>query len=108
MNANAVNPLHVFDKYVAYPTRLVLSSIGSTDTRWNDNQVESYRNFANKIWNAARFCLMNSEGAQGGRGVEGEPSSWSMHDRWIFSRLHKTARDVGRAIEGYQFHETVY
>jgi valyl-tRNA synthetase len=105
---NGVDPLDVFDKYGVDATRLVLASIGSTDTRWNDNQVESYRNFANKIWNAARFCLLNSEGAQVGRGFEGEPKTWALHDRWIVSRLNKTARDVGRAIESYQFHEAVY
>jgi len=55
--------LEVFDKYGVDATRLMLSSIGSTDTRWNEKQVESYRNFANKIWNAARFCLMNAESA---------------------------------------------
>jgi valyl-tRNA synthetase len=108
MKGNGVNPLDVFDKYGVDATRLVLASIGSTDTRWNDNQVESYRNFANKIWNAARFCLMNSEGAQVGQGFEGEPSTWSLHDRWIVSRLHRTAREVGSAIEAYQFHEAVY
>src|SRR3712207_2719215 len=108
MKANGVNPLDVFDKYGVDATRLVLASIGSTDTRWNDNQVESYRHFANKIWNAARFCLMNSEGAQVGRGFEGEPSSWALHDRWIVSRLNRTAREVGKAIEEYQFHEAVY
>jgi valyl-tRNA synthetase len=105
---NGVDPLDVFDQYGVDATRLVLASIGSTDTRWNDNQVESYRNFANKIWNAARFCLLNSEGAQVGRGFEGEPKTWALHDRWIVSRLNKTARDVGRAIESYQFHEAVY
>src|SRR5205085_9464558 len=84
------------------------ASIGSTDTRWNDNQVESYRNFANKIWNAARFCLLNSEGAQVGRGFEGDSKTWALHDRWIVSRLNRTARDVGRAVEEYQFHEAVY
>ena len=105
---NGVDPLDVFDKYGVDATRLVLASIGSTDTRWNDNQVESYRNFANKIWNAARFCLLNSEGARVGRGFEGEPKTWALHDRWIVSRLNKTARDVGRAIESYQFHEAVY
>ena len=105
---NGVDPLDVFDKYGVDATRLVLASIGSTDTRWNDNQVESYRNFANKIWNAARFCLLNSEGARVGSGFEGEPSSWALHDRWIVSRLNKTARDVGKAIEEYQFHEAVY
>ncbi|HYE15852.1 MAG TPA: valine--tRNA ligase [Pyrinomonadaceae bacterium] len=105
---NGVDPLDVFDKYGVDATRVVLASIGSTDTRWNDNQVESYRNFANKIWNAARFCLLNSEGAQVGRGFEGEPAGWALHDRWIVSRLNRAARDVGRAIETYQFHEAVY
>jgi valyl-tRNA synthetase len=108
MKANGINPLDVFDKYGVDATRLVLASIGSTDTRWNDNQVESYRNFANKIWNAARFCLMNSEGARVGKGFEGAPERWALHDRWIVSRLNKTARDTGAAVEAYQFHEAVY
>src|SRR5258708_3195360 len=60
---NGVDPLEVFDKYGVDATRLTLASVGTTDTRWNEKQVESYRNFANKIWNAARFCLLNSEGA---------------------------------------------
>ncbi|MEO6391617.1 MAG: valine--tRNA ligase, partial [Pyrinomonadaceae bacterium] len=63
MKGNGVDPLDVFEKFGVDATRLVLASIGTTDTRWNDNTVESYRNFANKIWNAARFCLMNSDGA---------------------------------------------
>ncbi len=105
---NGVDPLDVFDKYGVDATRLVLASIGSTDTRWNDNQVESYRNFANKIWNAARFCLLNSEGAQVGKGFEGEPKTWALHDRWIVSRLNKTAREVSASVEAYQFHEAVY
>ena len=108
MKANGINPLDVFDKYGVDATRLVLASIGSTDTRWNDNQVESYRNFANKIWNAARFCLLNSEGAQVGHGFEGDPKTWALHDRWIVSRLNKTAREVAAAVEAYQFHEAVY
>jgi valyl-tRNA synthetase len=108
MKQNGVDPLDVFDKYGVDATRLVLASIGSSDARWNDNQVESYRNFANKIWNAARFCLLNSEGAQVGRGFEGDPKTWALHDRWIVSRLHKTARDVAASVEAYQFHEAVY
>jgi valyl-tRNA synthetase len=104
---NGIDPLDVFDKYGVDATRLVLASIGSTDTRWNDNQVEAYRNFANKIWNAARFCLMNSEGAQVGRGFEKPREEWALHDRWIMSRLNQTARDVNDAINAYQFHEAV-
>ena len=105
---NGVDPLEVFDKYGVDATRLVLASIGSTDTRWNDNQVESYRNFANKIWNAARFCLMNSEGARVDSGAfEGDRSALPLHDRWILSRLNRTAREVDEALAAYQFHEAV-
>ncbi len=105
---NGIDPLDVFDKYGVDATRLMLASIGGTDTRWSDAQVESYRNFANKIWNAARFCLLNSEGATVGKGFEGAPETWALHDRWIMSRLNKTARAVGEALADYQFHEAVY
>src|SRR6185503_14434437 len=64
--ANGVDPLDVFEKYGVDATRLTLASAGATDMRWNDKHVESYRNFANKIWNAARFCLMNSEMSEPG------------------------------------------
>jgi valyl-tRNA synthetase len=102
---NGVDPIDVFDKYGVDATRLTLAQIGSTDTRWNEKQIESYRNFANKIWNAARFCLLNSEGAE----VKPEilEQSTSLHDRWIVSRLNQTARDLNAAIDGYQFHEAV-
>jgi valyl-tRNA synthetase len=104
---NGIDPLEVFDKYGVDATRLKLASVGSTDIRWNDKQVESYRNFANKIWNAARFCLLNSEGALVNNGFEAHWQEWKLHDRWIMSRLNKTARDVRKALDAYQFHEAV-
>jgi len=126
---NGVDPLDVFDKFGVDATRLTLAQVGSTDTRWNEKQVESYRNFANKIWNAARFCLLNSEGASvdssllllGPQGsspagdntkapedlLSGKGSSIALHDRWIISRLNRTAIDVNSALAGYQFHEAV-
>jgi valyl-tRNA synthetase len=105
---NGIDPLEVFDKYGVDATRLTLASVGSTDTRWSERQVESYRNFANKIWNAARFCLMNSDGAEAvSDAFAGDVASLPLHDRWIRSRLHQTARDVNRQLEQYDFHGVV-
>ncbi len=102
---NGVDPIDVFDKFGVDATRLTLAQVGSTDIRWNEKQVESYRNFANKIWNAARFCLLNSEGAE----VKPEilEQSTALPDRWIVSRLNKTARDLNAAIDNYEFHQAV-
>ena len=104
---NGVDPLEVFDKYGVDATRLKLASVGSTDIRWSEKQVESYRNFANKIWNAARFCLLNSDGATIAPQTLNVSSASALHDRWIVSRLNKTARDVRKALAGYEFHEAV-
>jgi valyl-tRNA synthetase len=106
--ANGIDPLEVFDKYGVDATRLTLASVGSTDTRWNEKQVESYRNFANKIWNAARFCLMNAEGSDSVSDPwAGDVSSLSLHDRWILSRLNKTAAEVNEQLDSYEFHGVV-
>jgi valyl-tRNA synthetase len=105
---NGIDPLEVFDKFGVDATRLTLASVGTTDTRWNEKQVESYRNFANKIWNAARFCLMNSEGATvNPETLNATGPGLALHDRWIVSRLNKTARDVREALGGYEFHGAV-
>jgi valyl-tRNA synthetase len=105
---NGIDPLEVFDQYGVDATRLKLASVGSTDIRWNDKQIESYRNFANKIWNAARFALLNSEGAAiDPKTVLGTAGELALHDRWILSRLNRTTRDVRTALAGYQFHEAV-
>jgi valyl-tRNA synthetase len=107
---NGVDPLEVFDKYGVDATRLMLASIGSTDTRWNERQVESYRNFANKIWNAARFCLLNADVSEPGTIATGPIDPFDglpLHDRWILTRLHKTARDVDKQLAGYDFHAAV-
>jgi valyl-tRNA synthetase len=105
---NGVDPLEVFDKYGVDATRLKLASVGSTDVRWNDKQVESYRNFANKIWNAARFCLLNSDGATvAPHSLQAAGSNLALHDRWILSRLNKAVRDVRQALADYQFHDAV-
>src|SRR4030095_8012730 len=105
---NGVDPLDVFDKFGVDATRLTLAQVGTTDTRWNEKQVESYRNFANKIWNASRFCLMNAEGAAIDLStLDSSVAGLALHDRWIISRLNTTARDVRAALDDYQFHGAV-
>ena len=115
---NGVDPIEMFDKFGVDATRIYLASIATgADIRWNDLLIETYRNFANKIWNATRFCLMSVPPAVAGGAVSqaGEKSppatasgtDVSLADRWIVSRLNKTAVSVNRALETYQFHEAV-
>jgi len=115
--ANGIDPVEVFDKFGVDATRLTLAQVGSTDTRWSEKQVESYRNFANKIWNAARFCLMNAEmseprhvGVVSGSGDPFASTSQDqlpLHDRWILSRLNRTAAAVNKQLDTYDFHAAV-
>ncbi len=103
---NGIDPLEMFDKFGVDATRIYLASIATgADIKWNDLLIETYRNFANKIWNATRFCLMNSEGAT----VDSESlkNTETIADKWIVSRLNKTAQAVNKALETYQFHEAV-
>ena len=116
---NGIDPLDVFAKYGVDATRMTLAgSATGVDFAWRDERVESFRNFANKIWNATRFALMNSDGASISFGsllqqasASGQPPEGgtqnSLPDRWIVSRLNKTAKAVNRAIGTYQFHEAV-
>jgi valyl-tRNA synthetase len=108
---NGIDPLDVFDKYGVDATRMTLAgSATGVDFAWRDERVESFRNFANKIWNATRFCLMNSEGASvdtASLQFDSGSGSGSLADRWIVSRLNKTAKAVNYALQTYQFHEAV-
>ena len=103
---NGVDPLEVFDKYGVDATRITLAgSSTGVDFAWREEKVESFRNFANKIWNATRFCLMNSEGAK--VDAASLTNAESLNDRWIISRLNKTTFALNKALETYQFHEAV-
>ena len=103
---NGVDPLDVFDQYGVDATRVTLAGASTgMDFAWRDEKVETYRNFANKIWNATRFCLMNSEGAK--VDVSTLENAETISDRWIISRLNKTAKDVNEALDKYAFHVAV-
>lgn len=105
---NGVDPLEMFDKYGVDATRIYLAAIATgADIRWSDNLIETYRNFANKIWNASRFCLMNSDGAAIDLDSLSPEDEASIADRWIISKLNRVTLQVNEALEQYQFHEAV-
>ena len=103
---NGVDPIDMFEKFGVDATRIYLASISTgMDIKWSDLKIESYRNFANKIWNATRFCLMNSEGAT--VDVSTLENAETISDKWIVSRLNKTAKEVNEALDKYAFHVAV-
>ncbi|MDW8304591.1 MAG: valine--tRNA ligase [Acidobacteriota bacterium] len=105
---NGVDPLEMFDKYGVDATRIYLAAIATgADIRWSDKLIETYRNFANKIWNASRFCLMNSNGAEVNSESLRLEDGASIADRWIISRLNKIAIKVNESLDKYEFHEAV-
>ena len=82
--------------------RFTFASLASTgrDIKFDMGRVEGYRNFCNKLWNAARYVLMNTEGLD--TGLNDLPRSYSLPDRWIQSRLHSTISKVRESIESYR------
>ncbi|CAM4512606.1 valine--tRNA ligase [Paenibacillus xylanexedens] len=103
---NGVDPLDVIEKYGADAMRYMIStsSTPGQDLRFRWERVEQARNFANKIWNASRFALMNLEGfTYEERDISGELGT---ADYWILHRLNETSRDITRLIEAYEFGET--
>jgi valyl-tRNA synthetase len=104
---NGVDPIEMFDKFGVDATRIYLASIATgADIKWNDLLIETYRNFANKIWNATRFCLLNSEGAKVDH-ASLMATDLPLPDKWIISRLNKTSIDVNRSLAKYEFHTAV-
>jgi valyl-tRNA synthetase len=95
------------DGIAAYGTdalRFTYFSLASTgrDIRFDIGRIEGYRNFCNKIWNAARYVLMNCENED--CGTHGDaPVQLSLADRWIVSKLQETEAEVARAIGNYRF-----
>ncbi len=115
---NTIDPLKVTEKYGTDAVRMALlqGAAPGTDIALSEQRMEGSRNFANKIWNAARFFFQAMEKA----GVEAwvpdslevfrpEPSPDTlevpMEDRWIFSRLNNAVEQANRAIEQYRYHE---
>jgi valyl-tRNA synthetase len=102
---NVVDPLELAEKYGVDALRFTLATGGATgnDFRLSDERLEAGRNFANKVWNAARFVI-GSVGVEGGRRKE-EGVDVPLEDRWIWSRFAATARDVNRLLGELQINE---
>ncbi|MBU3007432.1 valine--tRNA ligase [Cobetia amphilecti] len=83
--------------------RYTLLSLASTgrDVKFDMGRLDGYRNFCNKLWNAARYVLMNAEDQD--CGVNGEAVELSLADRWIIARLQQTEQQVTRALEEFRF-----
>jgi valyl-tRNA synthetase len=106
---NVIDPLQVMDKYGTDALRFTLAAMASPgrDIKLSEERIEGYRNFANKLWNAARFILMNLEGPRAEASVGERPVT----DQWIMSLLHRCIDEVNKSLEQYRFDEaanTVY
>ncbi len=102
---NGVDPMDVIDQYGADTLRYFLSTGGSPgqDIRFSMEKIESVWNFANKIWNASRFALMNMDGLTYDEiDLNGEKS---VADKWILTRLNETIDTVTKLADKYEFGE---
>ena len=96
---NGIDPLEVIDQYGADALRYTLAtgSSAGNDTRYSDEKVKASRNFANKLWNAARFILMNVDGEL----PAGLPEKLEQEDKWILSALNNTAKAATENLENF-------
>jgi len=118
---NGIDPIEVIEQYGADTLRfmLITGNTPGNDLRFQTERLEAMRNFANKIWNASRFALMNLADYQednsctGGNEAKGkvtssidaEKAEYTLADRWIRSRFNRTAREVTRNLERYELGE---
>ena len=98
---NGIDPLEVIDKYGADALRLTLitGNAPGNDMRFYWERVEASRNFANKVWNASRFIMMNIEKAPV---TDVKLSDLQMADRWILSKVNTLAKDVTENMDKYE------
>ena len=98
---NGIDPLEIIEEYGADALRLMLASGNSpgNDMRYSDEKVKSSRNFANKIWNATRFIMMN---------ISDEitevklPTSLAIEDKWVISKLNRVIGEVTNNLDKFE------
>ena len=114
---NVLDPIEVIEHYGTDATRFTLASMAApgTDIAFSESRTAGYRNFANKIWNAARFMFMNVDRVEPGlqtimSGTTISPytridgfEKQTLEDRWIFSLFNRVTKDVNEALQIYRF-----
>jgi valyl-tRNA synthetase len=101
---NGIDPIEVIEQYGADTLRfsLITGTTPGNDVRFYMDKVENTRNFANKVWNASRFVIMNMEDYERIKLVD---SDFELADNWILHRLSVTNREVTRLLEQYELGE---
>jgi valyl-tRNA synthetase len=101
---NVIDPLDLIDQYGTDALRFTLTAMAAQgrDIKMSESRVQGYRNFATKLWNAARFCQINGCAPVAGFDPAGVSGTLN---RWIVARAADTAARVGAAIEAYRFNE---
>ncbi len=101
---NSIDPMEIIDKYGADALRFnyLAHLFSGKDFKFSEQRIEGYRNFMNKIWNAARFALTNLEDfktpAEGTRALPNRPAM-SVFDQWIIFKLQEVEKNVDQALE---------
>lgn len=98
---NGIDPLEVIAQYGADALRFMLATGNSpgNDMRYIDDKVKASRNFANKLWNAARFIMMNLPDDYE---INDLPSNLTTEDKWIVSKINSLAKDINTNLEGFE------
>ncbi len=105
---NTIDPVKIIDKYGCDALRFTMTSLctyGGQDIKMSEERFEYGRNFANKIWNASRFVLMNLDGVDG-KGIDFE--NLTIADKWILDKLNKTVNEVNDDIKDFRIGETAH
>ena len=99
---NGIDPLEIVDSYGADALRfaLIIGNAPGNDLRLSEDKVKAARNFANKLWNAARFTLPHLEGCDTAPTAGG--AVFDAADRWILARLNDYTREIGENLEKFE------
>ncbi len=105
---NTIDPVQIIDKYGCDALRFTLTSLctyGGQDIKISDEKFEYGRNFANKIWNASRFVLMNLDGVDD---LAIDKDKLTIADKWILQRLNEVVKLTNENIENYRIGEVAH